>query len=75
MPRIKASTVNIFAMLDGEDVEPVGTHTPVKNPIRPDAVGPDLVFLKLPFQRLPLKGICCKGTEGFFDSVNCGGIE
>ena len=43
LPRLP---IDVFAVFDGEHVQPLGTDTAVENAIGPDSVGPDLVLLK-----------------------------
>ena len=39
--------IDVFTVFDGEYVQPSGTSPAVKNAIRPDPVGPDLILLKV----------------------------
>ena len=48
--------IDVFAVFDGEYVQPLGTDTAVENTIGPDSVGPDLVLLKVAFQRFAVEG-------------------
>ena len=58
LPRLP---IDIFAMFDGEHVQPLGTDTAVENTIGPDSVGPDLVLLKVAFQRFAVEGGARRG--------------
>jgi hypothetical protein len=69
LPRL---SIDIFAWFDGEHVQPLGTDTAVGNPIGPDSVGPELVFLEVTFQRFAVEGVLSEMTEGFFDSFSRG---
>ena len=60
--------IDVFAVFDGECVQPFRAGSAVKNAIGPDPVGPDLVFLKVTFQRLAVERMHREVTEGFFDS-------
>jgi len=64
--------IDVFAVFDGEHVQPLGTDTTVENTIGPDAVGPDLLLLKVAFQRLAVEGMLGEVTERFFDSFSRG---
>ena len=64
--------IDVFAVFDGEHVQPLGTDTAVEHAIGPDSVGPDLVLLKVAFQRLAVEGMLSEVTEGFFDSFSRG---
>ena len=50
--RLLRLPINVFPVLDGEYVQPLGTDAAVENAIRPDSVGPDLVFLKQQIKRV-----------------------
>ena len=39
--------IDVFAVFEGEDVQPLGTDTAVESAIGPDSVRPDLVLLKV----------------------------
>ena len=67
--------IDIFAVFNGEHVQPLGTDTAVENAIGPDAIGPDLVFLKLPLERLAVERMFRQMTEGFFDSFSRGFVK
>ena len=64
--------IDVFAVFDGEHVQPLGTDSTVENAIGPDPVGPDLVLLKVTFQRFAVEGVFGEVTEGFFDSFSRG---
>jgi hypothetical protein len=64
--------IDVFAMFDGEYVQPLRADAAVKNAIRPDSVGPDLILLKVTFQRFAVEGVLSEMTEGFFDSFSRG---
>ena len=64
--------IDVFAVFDGEHVQPLGTDTAIENTIGPDSVGPDLVPLKVAFERLAVEGVFGEVTEGFFDSFSRG---
>ena len=70
--RLPRLPIDVFAVFDGEHVQPLGTDTAVENTIGPDSVGPDLALLKVAFQRLAVEGMLGKVTEGFFDSFSRG---
>jgi hypothetical protein len=59
-------------MFYGEHVQQLGTDAAVENAIRPDPVGPDLVFLKVTFQWFAVERVFGQVAEGFFDSFSCG---
>jgi hypothetical protein len=65
-------SIHIFAVFDGEHVQPGGTDTAVENTIGPDSVGPDLILLKMAFQRFAIEGMFGEVAEGFFDSFSGG---
>jgi hypothetical protein len=65
-------SIDVFAMLNGKHVQPLGTDSTVENAIGPDSVGPDLLFLKVAFERLAVERMIGEVTEGFFDSFSCG---
>ena len=50
-------SIDVFAVFDGEHVQPLGTDMAVENTIGPDSVGPDLVLLKVAFQRFAVEGV------------------
>ena len=64
--------IDVFAMFDGEYVQPLRADAAVKNTIGPDSVGPDLILLKVTFQRFAVEGVLSEMTEGFFDSFSRG---
>ena len=64
--------IDVFAMFDGEHVQPLGTDSTVENAIGPDSVRPDLVLLKVAFQRFAVERMIGQVTEGFFDSFSRG---
>jgi hypothetical protein len=64
--------IDVFAMFDGEYVQPFSAGSAVKKAIGPDTVESDLVFLEVTFQRLAVEGVLGEMTEGFFDSLSCG---
>lgn len=64
--------IDVFAMFEGEHVQPLRTDTAVENAIGPDPVGPDLVFLKVTFHRLAVERMLGEVTEGFFDPLSRG---
>ncbi len=64
--------INVFPVLDGEYVQPLGTDSTVEHAIGPDPAGPDLLFLKVTFQRLAVERTIGKVTERFFDSFSRG---
>ena len=47
----------------------------VENAIRPDPVGPDLVFLEVTFQRFAVERVFGQVAEGFFDSFSRGVVK
>ena len=64
--------IDVFAVFEGEHVQPIRTDSAVEHAIGPDPVGPDLVLLKVTFQRFAIEGMLSEMTEGFFDSFSCG---
>ena len=64
--------IDVFAVFEGEHVQPLRTDTAVEHAIRPDSVGTDLVFLEVTFQRFTVEGVFGEVTEGFFDSFSRG---
>ena len=64
--------IDVFAVFDGEHVQPLGTDTAVEHAIGPDSAGPDLLFLKVTFQRFAVEGVLGEVTERFFDSFSRG---
>ena len=70
--RLLRLSIDVFAWFDGEHVQPLGTDTAVENAIRPNPVGPDLIFLKVTFQWFAVEGMLSEMTEGFFDSFSRG---
>lgn len=64
--------IDVFALFDGEHVQPLGTDTAVKNAIGPDPVGAELLLLKVAFQRFTIERMLSEMTEGFFDSFSRG---
>ena len=70
--RLSHLPIDVFAVFDGEHVQPIGTDTAVENAIGPDPVGPDLLLLKVTFQRFAVEGVLGEVTEGFFDSFSRG---
>jgi hypothetical protein len=64
--------IDVFAIFDGEHVQPIGTDSAVENAIGPDPVRPDLILLKVAFQRFAIEGMFSEVTEGFFDSFSRG---
>jgi hypothetical protein len=64
--------IDVFAVFDGEYVQPIGPDSMVENAIGPDPVGPDLVLLKVAFQRFAVEGMLGQVTEGFFHSLSRG---
>ncbi len=64
--------IDVFAMFDGEHVQPIGTDSAIENAIGPDPVGPDLVFLELPFERFAVERVFGQMEERFFDSFSRG---
>jgi hypothetical protein len=64
--------IDVFAVFEGEHVQPIRTDSAVKNAIGPDSVGPDLVLLKVAFQWFAVEGVFGEVTEGFFDSFSRG---
>ena len=69
--RLSHLPIDVFAVFDGEYVQPFRAGSAVTNAIGPDPVGPDLVFLKVTFQRLAVERMHREVTEGFFDSFSC----
>ena len=65
-------SIDVFAVFDGEHVQPLRTDSTVENAIGPDAVGSDFVFLKVTFQWLAVERVFSEVTGGFFDSFSCG---
>ncbi len=65
-------SIDVFAVFDGEHVQPLGTDTAVENTIGPDSVGPDFVFLEVTFQWLAVERVFSEVTGGFFDSFSRG---
>jgi hypothetical protein len=65
--RLPHLPIDVFAVFDGEHVQPIGTDSSVEN-----AVGPDLVFLELPFERFAVERVFGEVTERFFDSFSRG---
>ena len=65
-------TDDVFAVFDGEYVQPLGADTAVEHAIGPDPVGPDLLFLEVTFQRFAVEGVLGEVTERFFDSFSRG---
>ena len=59
--------IDVFAVFDGECIQPLETDTAVEH-----AVGPDLVFLEVTFQRFAVERVFGDVTEGFFDSFSRG---
>jgi hypothetical protein len=66
--------MGVFAVFEGEHVQPLGTDIAVENAIGPDPVGPDLFFLKVTFQRFAVERVFGEVTEGFFDSFSRGAV-
>ena len=64
--------IDVFAVFDGEHIQPLGADTAVEHAIGPDPVGPDLLFLKVAFQRFAVEGVFGEVTERFFDSLSSG---
>ena len=64
--------IDVFALFDGEHVQPLGTDSTVENAIGPDPAGPDLLFLKVAFERLAVEGVFGEVTKGFSDSLSRG---
>ena len=64
--------IDVFAVFDGEHVQPLGTDSTVEHAIGPDSVGPDLLFLKVAFERLAVERMIGEVTKGFFDSLSRG---
>ena len=64
--------IDVFAVFDGEHVQPFRADSAVENTIGPNPVGPDLVLLKVAFQRFAIEGMLSEMTEGFFDSFSRG---
>ena len=62
--------IDVFAVFDGEHVQPLGTDSTVEHAIGPDSVGPDLLFLKVAFERLAVERMIGEVTKGFFDSLS-----
>lgn len=71
VPAVRAVTlpIDIFAVFDRQDVKPLGAGVPVEHPIRPHAVGPDLLLLELSFEWLAVERVLGKMAEGFLDFV------
>ena len=72
--RLPFLPIDVFAVLEGEHVQPLGTDAAVENTIGPDSVGPALLFLKVAFQRFAVERMIGEVTEGFFDSFSRGGV-
>ena len=64
--------IDVFAVFDGEHVQPLETDSTVENAIGPDPVGPDLVFLKVAFQRFAIERVFGQVTERFLHSLSRG---
>ena len=64
--------IDVFAVFDGEHVQPLGTDSTVEHAIGPDAVGPDFVFLELTFEWFAVEWMLGQMTEGFLDSFSRG---
>ena len=62
--------IDIFAVLDGEHIQPFRSDAAVENAIGPDPVGPDLVLLKVAFQRFAVERMIGEVTESFFHSFS-----
>jgi len=62
--------IDVFAVFEGEHVQPVGTGPAVENAIGPDPAGPDFVFLEVAFQRFAVERMLGEVTESFFDSFS-----
>ena len=62
--------IDVFAVFDGEYVQPIGPDSAVKNAMGPDPVRPDLVFLKVTFQRFAVEGVVRQVTERFLHSFS-----
>ena len=67
-------SVYILAVFNGEDFQPLA-YCVVQDTIRPDTVGPHLVFLESAFQRLAFAGMVGQVAEGFLDSFADSRIE
>ena len=70
--RLPCLPIYVFAVLNGEHVQPFGTDSAVENAIGPDPVGPDLVLLKVAFERLAVEGVFGEVPDGFFDPLSRG---
>ena len=64
--------IDVFAMFDGEYVQPLRADAAVKNTIGPDSVGPNLILLKVALQWFAIKGVLSEMTERFFHSFSRG---
>ena len=62
--------IDVFAVFEGEHVQPFRADAAVENAIGPDPVGPDLVLLKMAFQRFPVERMIGEVTESFFHSFS-----
>ncbi len=72
--RLSCLPIDVFAMFDGEHVQPFRADSAVENAIGPDSVGPDLILLKVTFQRFAIEGVLGEVTERFFDSFSRGAV-
>jgi hypothetical protein len=70
--RLSHLPIDVFAVFDGEYVQPIGIDSTIEHTIGPDSVGPDLVLLKVAFQWFAVERVFGEVTEGFFDSFSCG---
>ena len=64
--------IDVFAVFDGEHVQPFRADAAVEDAIGPDAVGPDFVFLELTYEWFAVEWMLGEVTEGFFDSFSRG---
>ena len=64
--------IDVFAVFDGEHVQPLRADTAVENAIGPDPVGPNLVLLKMAFQRFAVERMIGEVAEGLFHSFSSG---
>lgn len=70
-----ALAIHILAVLDCENIQPFRADPPIENSIRPDSVGPHIVFLDPSFEGFAFKGILGEVAEGFFNSLASNGFK
>jgi hypothetical protein len=62
-------------MFNCQDIQPLDAGIPVEDPIGPDSVGPDCIFLKLFFERFAVEGMFGEVADGVFDCVPSSSVE